>query len=592
MLLDIHAHPPRDPAQLPSFLAALERFDSRVLLSELGSRTRGWVHEPEVEHWREGNAHCAELVATYPDRLLGYCYVNPAHTREALEEMERRLLGQPDRFAALKLWVAVRCSDPRLDPLMEFCAAYGVPVLQHTWLKVGDEGPGSGNLPGESTPSDLLALARRHPRVRFFAGHTGGDWEWGVAALKQVENVWLDIAGGEASGGYAELALRAVGAGRIVFGTDVPGRSVPSQLAKLLTLDLPDADLERVLWRNAAEVLGDRLPPAWRQRFLASPARPPSHLASSPAPALSVASAVASTASLPGSPAAAPAVARAQPGAWLPRLPQPDGGYVDANSALGEWPSRRLNGSPPPTGAALVEQRLRLMDARGIRRAAVCSLDAVWLKDCGVANAELHALVGGHPRFFPVYTLNPTFPAWLEHLERCIGDYGLAAGTGAIRLLPSYHGYRLDDPRLEPCLERLAALDLPVILPLQLEDARMHHPAMRVPDLDPAAVVSLLRRWLSLRWIIASAVFGQVQAIGRELSPEARVWFDLSRVQGPIDDVRTLAAELGARRLLFGTNLPLHVAESAMLSLADAQLPPADDAAIRFGNARDALGTT
>jgi|GEM_PF-132023 len=584
MLLDIHAHPPRDPAQLPSFIAALERFDSRVLLSELGSRTRGWVHEPEVEHWREGNEHCAELVATYPDRLLGYCYVNPAHTREALEEMERRLLGQPNRFAALKLWVAVRCSDPRLDPLMEFCAAYGIPVLQHTWLKVGDEGPGSGNLAGESTPSDLLALARRHPRVRFFAGHTGGDWEWGVAAFKQVENVWLDVAGGEASGGYAELALRAVGAGRIVFGTDVPGRSVPSQLAKLLTLDLPAADLERVLWRNAAEVLGDRLPPAWRQRFQGSPAHRPSSSAAGAAVSISISSSISSV--------SAPADSHTQPAATaaLPRLPRPEGGYIDANSALGEWPSRRLNGSPPPARAMLVEQRVRLMDARGIRRAAVSSLDAVWLKDGGVANAELHALVGGHPRFFPVYILNPTFPAWVEHLERCIGDYGLAAGTGAIQLLPSYHGYRPDDPRLEPCLERLAALDLPVILPLQLEDARMHHPAMRVPDLDPAAVVSLLRRWPSLRWIIASAVFGHVQSIGRELSPEARVWFDLSRVQGPIDDVRTLAAEVGAHRLLFGTNLPLHIAESPMLSLADAQLPPEDDAAIRYGNARAALG--
>lgn len=62
---------------------------------------------------------------------------------------------------------------------------------------------------------DLLALARRHPRVRFFGGHIGGDWEWGVAALKQVDNVWLDVAGGDASGGYMEAALRGVGAGRI-----------------------------------------------------------------------------------------------------------------------------------------------------------------------------------------------------------------------------------------------------------------------------------------------------------------------------------------------------------------------------------------
>lgn len=267
MLLDVHGHPPRDRSLVPAFIAALERFDLRLLVAELGSNASGWEPVPGIEHWQQGNALCAELVAAHPDRLIGYCYVNPAHGREALAEMEQRLAGQPETFAALKLWVAVRCSDPRLDPLMEFCAARQVPVLQHTWLKVGPGGPGAGNLPGESTPQDLLALAKRHPRVKFFGGHTGGDWEWGIAAFAQVDNVWLDIAGGEAMSAYSELALRTVGAGRIVFGTDVPGRSVPSQLAKLLTLNLPEADLERVLWRNAAEVLGDRLPPAWKRAF-------------------------------------------------------------------------------------------------------------------------------------------------------------------------------------------------------------------------------------------------------------------------------------------------------------------------------------
>lgn len=267
MLLDIHAHPPRDRGQLPAYLAALERFDSRVLLSDLGSRSRGWEHNPALEHWREGNELCAELVRSHSDRLLGYCYVNPLHERAALDELERRLGGQPDVFAALKLWVALRCSDRRLDSLMEFCAAHGVPVLQHTWMKVGPQGAGDGNLPGESTPDDLVALARRHPRVNFFGGHVGGDWEWGIAAFKQVDNIWLDIAGGEAMAGDMDLALRTVGAGRIVFGTDVPGRSVPSQLAKVLSCDLSDGDLERILWGNAVEVLGERLPAAWREHY-------------------------------------------------------------------------------------------------------------------------------------------------------------------------------------------------------------------------------------------------------------------------------------------------------------------------------------
>src|SRR5687767_8536753 len=315
MLIDIHGHPPRghDQSQEDAYFAALARWDSRLLVSHLGPRGRGYLAEPSFEELSQGNDDCASFVRAHPDILAGYCYVNPSRPEEALAEMEKRLLGQADAFVALKLWVAVRCSDPRLDGLMEFCAAHSVPVLQHTWMKVGASGPGSANLPGESTPLDLLALARRHPRVKFFGGHIGGDWEWGVAALKQADNVWLDVAGGEATTAYAEIALKAVGAGRIVYGTDVAGRSVPSQLAKVMCLDVPAADMDRMLWKNAAEVLGERLPTAWGT---AGPASKPS--------------------------SSGPLVLTTRPDPITIPL-------IDTNAFLGDWPTRRIHGSPPPS---------------------------------------------------------------------------------------------------------------------------------------------------------------------------------------------------------------------------------------------------
>ncbi len=266
-----------------------------------------------------------------------------------------------------------------------------------------------------------------------------------------------------------------------------------------------------------------------------------------------------------------------------------EGSYFDANSFLGEWPSRRLNGSPPPERDALVSQRLRLMDRLGIKRAAVSLLEGVWLKDSGVANAELHALLRGHEdRFLPLYTLNPTFPTWEEHLSRCVNEYGLRPGAGAVRLLPAYHGYALEDAA--PLLDAPATLEVAVVLTVQLEDMRMQHPGMRVPDVSPADVVGAIRRWPRQHWIVANCVYNQARAIGADVPAEARVWFDLARVQGPIDCVRLLCDQLGAHRLVFGTNLPLHVPHSPILELADARLTPDVDAAVRAGNARTAFG--
>jgi hypothetical protein len=44
-----------------------------------------------------------------------------------------------------------------LDPIVERATKMRAPILQHTWLKVG------GNGPGESTPFDFVELAKRHP---------------------------------------------------------------------------------------------------------------------------------------------------------------------------------------------------------------------------------------------------------------------------------------------------------------------------------------------------------------------------------------------------------------------------------------------
>ena len=59
-----------------------------------------------------------------------------------------------------------------------------------------------------------------------------------------------------------------------------------------------------------------------------------------------------------------------------------------------------------------------------------------------------------------------------------------------------------------------------------------------------------------------------------------------------MDSVRLLCREAGTRRLLFGTNLPLHVAESPIMELADAHLDADSDAALRYANARYAFGLT
>lgn len=159
-----------------------------------------------------------------------------------------RLIEVADRMGVERL-VALRCNDPRLDALIRRAAELKALIFQHTWFKSG------GNLPGESTPHDLAELARRHPDVPLVCGHTGGNWELGIRAVRDCPNVYLDTAGSDPTSGFVEMAVREVGAQRVLYGSDVPGRSFASQLAKVMGADVTPADRQQILQGNLRRLL-------------------------------------------------------------------------------------------------------------------------------------------------------------------------------------------------------------------------------------------------------------------------------------------------------------------------------------------------
>jgi predicted TIM-barrel fold metal-dependent hydrolase len=136
-----------------------------------------------------------------------------------------------------------------LDPIVERAIALKAPVLQHTWYKI------TGNLPGESTADDLAVLAARHPSASFIAAHTGGDWERGIRAIRATANVSAEICGGDPTAGFVEMAVRELGAERVIYGSDFAGRSFASQLAKVHGADIPDSAKRLILAENLRKML-------------------------------------------------------------------------------------------------------------------------------------------------------------------------------------------------------------------------------------------------------------------------------------------------------------------------------------------------
>jgi hypothetical protein len=147
-------------------------------------------------------------------------------------------------MVGVKLWVAGHADATALDPIVERATELKAVVFQHTWIKI------TGNLTGESTPMQLATLAARHPNAKFICGHTGGDWEQGIRAVRAHSNISVDLGGGDPVAGITEMAVLELGPQRIVFGSDAPGRSFASQLAKVFGADVVEGTKQRIFSTN------------------------------------------------------------------------------------------------------------------------------------------------------------------------------------------------------------------------------------------------------------------------------------------------------------------------------------------------------
>ena len=247
---DDHCHLGSVPGDTPEErMTALLRWADRLGIERL-LLSQGYCSQlhPTPDQFRQENDRVMRAVRRFPDRAYGSVYLSPAYPDFSVEEFNRCVRDGP-MVSIGEVEADKPCSVPEMDRIVECAASMKMPVLQHTWLKIG------GNEPGESTPYDVVAIARRHPDVQFVCIHTGGDWERGIRIIRDTKNVSAEIAGSNPTSGFVEMAVRELGAERVIYGSDVGGRSFASQLGKVLGADVPDSAKELILGGNLRRLL-------------------------------------------------------------------------------------------------------------------------------------------------------------------------------------------------------------------------------------------------------------------------------------------------------------------------------------------------
>jgi predicted TIM-barrel fold metal-dependent hydrolase len=204
-----------------------------------------------AEGFRDCNRWVADAMKRFPGRVLGYCYVNPGHTREALEEVRRCV---EDRgFIGVKLYNEYRCTDPVVFPVVELAIELRVPILHHA----GHSHYFVADQPHISDGGRLAELSRRYPEAMLICAHIcgGGDWEWTIKALRGAPGVSLDLSGSVTDDGVVEMAARVLGADRLLFGCDM---SMTASVGRLRGADLSPDERRKILGENMERLLARR----------------------------------------------------------------------------------------------------------------------------------------------------------------------------------------------------------------------------------------------------------------------------------------------------------------------------------------------
>ena len=215
----------------------------------------GWTtHELCVET----NDYILESVARYPDRLIGFCAVQPQSYEAAVDEIERCARGGIRGVGELRpdMQLLDLRDKEMMEPLVEVMKKYRLILLTHTSEPVGHDYPGKGSI----TPDMLYPFITSFPDLTIVCAHWGGGLPF-YALMSEVKqamnNVFFDTAASPLlySPEIYHQVTRLVGADKILFGSDYPLLAQNRIINEIKSSDLPEEAKGQILGGNAQKLL-------------------------------------------------------------------------------------------------------------------------------------------------------------------------------------------------------------------------------------------------------------------------------------------------------------------------------------------------
>ena len=253
----------------PSFRLLYQSPDSRLVGKRelLASMDLQGIHQSVIfgfpwknpDLFQKHNDYIIEAVQQYPERLIGFCCVDPL-SKEATREIERCLkagLRGIGELAAYHIGFTPELIIALAD-IMALSHDYHVPVLLHTNEPIGHQYPGKQPI----LLGQLYELIKTYPLNQIVLAHWGGGLFFYALMKKEVKavlkNVWFDTAASPYL--YVpdifKVAGEIIGFEKILFGSDYPLISPARYLQEMKTLGISSHSIAAITGENARRLLG------------------------------------------------------------------------------------------------------------------------------------------------------------------------------------------------------------------------------------------------------------------------------------------------------------------------------------------------
>lgn len=196
----------------------------------------------------EGNERIFRAIQEFPDRILGYCTVNPWNIAEMESELKKYKCCPG--FIGIKIHPSDHnypVTGENYKLVWECAQEYNLVVLSHTWA----DGP-------TCPPESFAGVLEKYPDMKLLLGHSGGlyyGYEQCYRLVREFPNVYMELCGCEGSRTWLATVLDRVPYGKVVFGTDQVFHDPRYLLGRVIFADISEEAKTAILSGNMKRIL-------------------------------------------------------------------------------------------------------------------------------------------------------------------------------------------------------------------------------------------------------------------------------------------------------------------------------------------------